>query len=131
MYFVFARFAPTAILSRLDRNVRGRRSDRVEKSFSRVHGPHTDVIAASLNSMYGNTLQMSLGAIFDPTGQFHASARSLVFDAETNTRIRLGRSSLSYRETYDDVSGDFVQYICNRQSIKKSSISSTNYRGAT
>jgi len=41
-----------------------------------------------------------------------------LFDAETNTRIRLGRSSLSYRETYDDVSGVLVQYVCNGRDAK-------------
>jgi len=70
--------------------------------------------------MYGNTLQIPLGAICEPSGQFHASARNLLFDAETNTRIRFGRSSLSYRETYDDVSGIFVQYVCNNKDVKAS-----------
>lgn len=78
-------------------------------------GFHTGSMAVSLKSIYGKTLQTSLGAICEPTRQFHASARSLLFDAETNTSIRFGRSSLSCKEMYDDVSGVFVQYVCKRQ----------------
>jgi len=93
--------------------------------FFSANDSHSGIIEVSLISMYGNTLQTSIGAICEPSGQFHALERNLSFDAETNTRIRLGRFSLSCRETYDDVSDVFVQYICNDKDTK--TLISVNY----
>lgn len=67
-----------------------------------------------MSHKYGNTLHSIygiFGIIREPCGQFQALPRNILFDAEIKIRIRFGNCSFSYNDIYDDVSGDFVQYI--------------------
>ena len=93
-----------------------KRKKKKKKKKGRSLYCYSDVVTpSSLVSRYGNTLQVELGIIREPSAQFQASPRSLLLDAETKMRMRLGNCSSSYNDTYDDVSGDFVHCICDRK----------------
>lgn len=93
-----------------------KKEKKTKKKKGRSLYCYCDVVTpSSLDSRYGNTLQVELGIIREPSAQFQASPRSLLLDAETKMRMRLGNCSSSYNDTYDDVSGDFVHCICDRK----------------